>query len=85
MQEFRLERSLLSGRRLFADFNYLDPGASLEAAAATDLAIAANRDLEDFEYPGGFVKQGAEDDAKLPFCEAMANIRAEALDSYNFV
>ena len=81
VQEFRLERSLLSGRRLLTDFNYLDPGASLEAVAAAELAIAANRDLEDFEYPGGFVKLGAEDDAKLPFGETMAGLRAEALDA----
>jgi len=81
MQEFRLERSLHSGRRLLSDFNYLDPGASLEAMATADLAIAVNKELEDFEHPGGFVKLGAEDDAKLPFGEDLAAVRAEAVDA----
>jgi type VI secretion system secreted protein VgrG len=81
VQEFRLERSLHSGRRLLSDFNYLDPGASLEAMATADLAIAVNKELEDFEHPGGFVKLGAEDDAKLPFGEDLAAVRAEAVDA----
>jgi type VI secretion system secreted protein VgrG len=81
VQEFRLERSLTSGRCLLADFNYLDPGASLEAGASADLAAEVNRELEDYEYPGGFVKLGAEDDPKLPFGETLAGLRAEALDA----
>ncbi len=81
VQEFRLERSLVTGRRLLSDFNYLDPGASLQAAAAAELAVAASKELEDFEYPGGFVKLGAEDDAKLPLGEGLAAVRAEALDA----
>ena len=81
VKEFRLERTLRSGRRLLADFNELDPGATLEAMGAAELAVAANRELEDFEYPGGFVKLGAEDEAKLPFGEARAALRAEAVDA----
>jgi type VI secretion system secreted protein VgrG len=81
VRELRLERSLLSGKRLLADFNYLDPGASLEAPAAVELAVPASKDLEDFEHPGGFVKLGAEDDAKLPFGETLAAVRAEAIDA----
>jgi type VI secretion system secreted protein VgrG len=81
VQEFRLERSLLTGRRLLTDFNYLDPGANLEAVGKAALSVDVNRDLEDFEYPGGFVKLGAEGDAKLPFGEKLAAVRAEALDA----
>jgi type VI secretion system secreted protein VgrG len=81
VKEFRLEQSLHSGRRLLADFNYLDPGATLEAMAGADLATRINRDLEDFEYPGGFVKLGDEEAAKLPFGETLAAVRAEAIDA----
>ncbi len=81
VKEFHLERSLQHGARMLADFNYLDPNASLQAQAPARLAVQATKKLEDFEYPAGFVKLGAEGDAKLPFGETMVGVRTEAIDA----
>jgi type VI secretion system secreted protein VgrG len=80
VREFRPEQQLRSGTYQVVDFNLHDPGTSLTAPGASQFQLPVNEQLESYQYPGEFVKLGAEDAQKLPFGEQRAELLAERRD-----
>ncbi|MBD3222636.1 type VI secretion system tip protein VgrG [bacterium] len=80
VRELTPEHRLQSGSYLLGDFNFRDPGTTLQAPEKSRVQTPVNEPLEQFIYPGEFVKLGAEDAEKLPLGETRAAITAERDD-----
>ena len=72
-----VEEVLQPGKYALTDFNFFDPATDLLVNADSSLSQPAGDPYEVFDYPGGFVNQGGEEDAKLSKGESRVKLRME--------
>src|SRR5215831_3369588 len=79
--QWDVTQELQPGAVALNDYNFMDPATSLLVRADTAVAVGGNSRFEVFDYPGEYVKLGAETEGKLEKGEAWARLRMQAQDA----
>jgi len=81
VSSFQYDQSLRPGKHALNDFHFLDPGTAMLTQVNSGLGLDCIENLEVYDYPGGYVKQGAEDAGKLGLGDAEVFLRKEESDA----
>jgi len=81
ISSFQFDQALRPGGHALNDFHFLDPSTSMLTDIQSGLEMSVVKDLEIYDYPGGYVKVGAEDAAKLGLGDKEVLLRKEESDA----
>jgi len=73
------------GKYALCDFNFGDPATELLVESPSTLTFGQNPQLEIYDYPGGYVKLGTEEEGKFSKGEARIKIRRQEGDAQALV